>query len=415
MEQFEKLITDLCPNGVPVCALGEIGTIVSGLRSKSKDDFTEGNTPYVSYVEIFNNPGIDFVPEKRVKVESKENQNAIQLGDVLVTGSSETLNECGMTAVVTWEPTLPIYLNSFCFIWRPNNGVELDPHFAKHLFRGRNFRDRVIQTANGVTRQNISKHKFLDIEIPLPPILVQRKVASVLNKFTELEAELEAELESRRIQYEHYRSHLLSFHGVEAVDVPTYPLGEMVEIINGYAFRSSKYSDDGVRVLRITNVQNGRIVDADPKYYPLSSIAEITRYLLREDDLLMSLTGNVGRVGQISSALLPAALNQRVACLRVRDTDKVNLRYLYHLLDDSRFESDCLAAANGSAQANLSTEWLKDYLVQIPPLETQMEIVGILDTFTELEAELEAELKARKSQYEYYRDSLLSFKELEVA
>ena len=85
MNPVEKLISNLCPNGVPVYALGAIGTTVSGLRGKSKDDFSDGNAPYVSYVEIFNNPGLDFVPEKRVKVGSGENQSAIRLGDILIT------------------------------------------------------------------------------------------------------------------------------------------------------------------------------------------------------------------------------------------------------------------------------------------------------------------------------------------
>jgi len=191
------------------------------------------------------------------------------------------------------------------------------------------------------------------------------------------------------------------------------PMGEVVEILNGFAFKSSEYVESGIRVLRISNVQKGKIVDAEPKFYPLASHDEIARYLLREGDLLMSLTGNVGRVGQISSALLPAGLNQRVACLRVKDTKTLNLRYLFHFLDDKSFELDCLSAANGSAQSNLSTEWLKDYSITLPPLDIQNEIVRILDTFVELDAELDAELKARKSQFEFYRSHLLSFRDNE--
>ena len=207
MNRFETLIDSLSPNGVRYASLGSIGQTVSGLRGKSKEDFSDGNAPFVSYVDIFNNPAINFIPSKLVKVGASENQSEVQLGDVLVTGSSETKNECGMTAVVTATPSVPVYLNSFCFIWRPNKDVDLYPDFSKHLFRGRAFRDKVIQTANGVTRQNISKPKFLAIEIPLPPLKVQEEIAAVLDKFTELEAELEA----RRTQYEYYRNKLLDF------------------------------------------------------------------------------------------------------------------------------------------------------------------------------------------------------------
>jgi len=74
-------------------------------------------------------------------------------------------------------------------------------------------------------------------------------------------------------------------------------LGEVCEILNGFAFKSEKYTGQGIRVLRITNVQKGLIVDDDPKYYPFDEEANIKQYMFKEGDLLMSLTGNVGRVG----------------------------------------------------------------------------------------------------------------------
>ena len=96
-------------------------------------------------------------------------------------------------------------------------------------------------------------------------------------------------------------------------------IGEICEIINGFAFKSNKYVPQGIRVIRITNVQNGYIEDKDPKFYPFETTNEIERYLLKEGDLLISLTGNVGRVGRLPISMLPAALNQRVACLRKKD------------------------------------------------------------------------------------------------
>ena len=107
-------------------------------------------------------------------------------------------------------------------------------------------------------------------------------------------------------------------------------LGDICEVINGFAFKSEKYVDKGIRVMRITNVQKGTIVDNDPKYYPNEEAPNIRQYLLNENDLLMSLTGNVGRVGLLQKELLPAALNQRVACLRIKSND-VLLKYLFHI------------------------------------------------------------------------------------
>lgn len=160
-------------------------------------------------------------------------------------------------------------------------------------------------------------------------------------------------------------------------------LGELVQVLNGYAFKSSLYENQGIRVLRITNVQKGNIVDDDPKYYPLSLTDEIRNYLLKESDLLMSLTGNVGRVGLLTKEMLPAALNQRVACLRIL-SNGLNLGFLFHYLNSDKFEQDAVLSAKGIAQKNMSTEWLKDYKLPLPPISVQQTIVSELDKINEL-------------------------------
>jgi type I restriction enzyme M protein len=154
----------------------------------------------------------------------------------------------------------------------------------------------------------------------------------------------------------------------------TVELGSVTEILNGYAFKSENYVDSGVRVIRITNVQKGKIVDNNPKFYPLDTIEPIERFKLKEGDLLISLTGNVGRVGILPKDLLPAALNQRVACLRVI-SDNLDPRFLFSLLNKDTFENECIKNSSGVAQKNLSTVWLSKYQIPLPPLEVQKEII----------------------------------------
>ena len=190
-------------------------------------------------------------------------------------------------------------------------------------------------------------------------------------------------------------------------------LKKIADILNGFAFKSSKYTKNGIRIIRISDVQKGKISDKDLKFYPEDSKNEIKKYLLKENDLVMSLTGNVGRVAMLSKNDLPAGLNQRVACIRVKD-DFVLTRYLFHFFDQDSFEYEAMMNATGGGQKNMSTIWLGKYKIPIPPLEVQKEIVRILDKFTALEAELEAELEARKRQYEYYREQLLTFGDDEV-
>src|SRR3989338_2385325 len=157
-------------------------------------------------------------------------------------------------------------------------------------------------------------------------------------------------------------------------------LGDVCKILNGYAFKSENYTNNGTRVIRITNVQKGKIVDDDPKYYPLDTKEPVERYKLLENDLLISLTGNVGRVGLLSRELLPAALNQRVACLRA-NTEKIRNKFLYHVLNIETFENDCIASASGIAQKNLSTVWLSKYKIPLPPIEIQQQIMDELDGY----------------------------------
>lgn len=154
-------------------------------------------------------------------------------------------------------------------------------------------------------------------------------------------------------------------------------LGDACDILNGFAFKSDKYVEDGIRIIRIANVPKGYIEDNAPVFYPINS-ADLEKYMLEEDDLLMSLTGNVGRVALLQKEMVPAALNQRVACLRLK-TGGIKKRFLFHILNSDFFEQQCVRAANGVAQKNISTEWLKDYEIPLYSIGEQLKITDVLD------------------------------------
>ena len=160
-------------------------------------------------------------------------------------------------------------------------------------------------------------------------------------------------------------------------------LGEVCEILNGFAFKSLLYVNEGIRIIRITNVQKGYIEDSDPKYYPIEYTNSIEKYILKENDLLMSLTGNVGRVGLISKTMLPAALNQRVACLRTIDS-LISKEYVFQFLNSDLFEQSPIRSSNGVAQKNLSTDWLKKVEITYPSVEQQELITSTLNLIERL-------------------------------
>lgn len=161
-------------------------------------------------------------------------------------------------------------------------------------------------------------------------------------------------------------------------------LGDVCDILNGYAFRSENYVDEGIRIIRIANVQKGYIEDKEPQYYPFESEEDISKYYLQENDLLISLTGNVGRVALLPKEMLPAALNQRVACLRMKDDSCISKDYLFHLLDSDDFENQCIRSAKGVAQKNMSTKWLMEYEIPIFDNVTQTHLISIFGIIDQL-------------------------------
>ena len=154
---------------------------------------------------------------------------------------------------------------------------------------------------------------------------------------------------------------------------------DFCNISNGFAFKSDKYiSENGARVIRITNVQKGKIVDNDPKLYPFSELDKLEAYKIFEGDILMSLTGNVGRVGRFPKELLPAYINQRV-CRVMPKNEKLDTNFLFHFLNSDVFENEAIKNSAGAAQLNLSTKWLGDFEIPLPNLATQQRIATILD------------------------------------
>ena len=154
-------------------------------------------------------------------------------------------------------------------------------------------------------------------------------------------------------------------------------IGDVCDVLNGFAFKSENYVSSGIRVIRIANVQKGYIEDTTPAFYPLDS-GGLDKYMLENGDLLMSLTGNVGRVAMLEADMLPAALNQRVACLRLKSS-RISKKYLFHILNSDYFEQQCIQSSKGVAQKNMSTEWLKDYEIPLYSPEHQNKIVSVLD------------------------------------
>jgi type I restriction enzyme S subunit len=389
--------------------LDEIGTIYSGLTGKSKADFSDGNARFVTYVNVFNNLATDVSPRDFVQVRPGERQNRVRYGDVLFTASSETAEEVGMSSAVTVEPPEPLYLNSFCFGFRPSE-TALDPEFTKHLFRSTAIRRQIIRTANGVTRINISKRRFCGVVIPVPPLEVQREIVKVLDRFTELEAELEAELQARRVQYEYYASAALSSvpAGIEV------RLGDVATIVRGASPRPIRAfvteDEDGIPWIRIGDIApGGKYITRTAQRITRAGAAKSRS--VHAGDFVLSNSMSFGRpyISKITGCI-------HDGWLAISDYDESFVPdYLYHLLRSAPIQAEFARRAGSGAVQNLNADIVKSVTVPVPPLQEQRQVVKLLDKFetlvNDVSVGLPAELIARRKQYEYYRDRLLTFQE----
>lgn len=189
------------------------------------------------------------------------------------------------------------------------------------------------------------------------------------------------------------------------------PLGDVCRFINGFAFKSSLFKETGEPIIRITNI-NGTDIDLnDIKYFDLRDYkSNLHQYIVEYGDILIAMSGaTTGKIGFYSHNS-NAYLNQRVGKF-VPNERILNNRYLFHFLCSKT--NELYIMAGGGAQPNLSSiKLMNDVIIPLPPLVVQEEIVRILDIFTTHVAELQAELQARKEQYEYYRNQLLTFNKI---
>lgn len=180
----------------------------------------------------------------------------------------------------------------------------------------------------------------------------------------------------------------------------TVVLGDVIELQNGYAFKSSEYSDDGYFLMRITNVQQGYIQNNNPKYVNIPYKSKLQQFILNEGDILMSLTGDVGRVGVLKEENLPAALNQRVARIIIKSLLNLDEKYLFNLLNSDEIREKIESLGHGAAQLNVSTKDILSIEIPLPPLSTQKKIVAKLDSvFAEIDkAKTASEANAKNAE-----------------
>lgn len=418
MSHIDDLLAELCPGGVPFVSLADVARTVSGLSGKTKTDFSDGNSRFVTYKNVFANLVVDENVQDFVKVSINEKQNRLHVGDVVFTGSSENVEDVGLSSVVTTEPQEPLYLNSFCFVVRFTDPLLLLPAFSKYLFRSAALRKQIRLTASGVTRINVSKGRFLKIRIPVPPLEVQREIVRILDQFTQLEAELETELEAelaaRSRRYAHFQQ--LAFLRLNEPEVRKVPLREVGTWYGGGTPSKSRadYWKSGTIPWISPKDMGHRTLSSTEDYITETAVAEsATKLVPKESVALVVRSSILNHTLPIAFVPVAASLNQDMKA--VVAGPGIAPRYLFHALRAHRVNLLRAARRSGGSVGSLESGKLWTFEIPVPGLQEQERLVALLDEFDtcveELRSSLTCEVSARRKQYEYYRDRLLTFKE----
>ena len=161
--------------------LGELGTTYTGISGKTSSDFGHGDARFITYMNVYSNAIANPLMVEPIEIDQK--QNEVKVGDVFFTTSSETPDEVGMSSVLL-EKQGTVYLNSFCFGYRPKEKIDL--HYLAFMLRSEVVRKKIIFLAQGISRYNISKNKMMEISVPLPTIEEQSKIGGFLNNLDNL-------------------------------------------------------------------------------------------------------------------------------------------------------------------------------------------------------------------------------------
>ena len=267
----------------------------------------------------------------------------------------------------------------------------------------------------GAGIQHPSMAKVLAMRIPLPPLKVQLEIVKILDTFTELQAELDAELEARRRQYEHYRHSLLSF---AADEVRWVPMGDVLEQVIDHRGKTPKklggdWAAEGHRVISALNIKNGIVDENDHHYIDNITYNKWMRVPLAPGDVLLTSEAPLGSLAFIDRDV-DWAIGQRVYALRPKASE-LDGRFLLHLLAGGPPRMDLFKRSSGSTVSGIRQSELVQVAVPLPPMDEQRRIARILDRFdalvNDISLGLPAEIAARRKQYEFYRDRLLSFEE----
>lgn len=389
MSKLEELIQQYCPDGVEWKALGE-ATIMKRGTSATKGIMQEGDVPVISggrqpafYCNVSN-----------------------RTGEVITVAGSGA----GAGYVQYWNE--PIFV---CDAFSIQGNETLKTKYVYYILT--NIQEKIYSTKKGGGVPHVHISSIDKFEIPVPPLPVQEEIVRILDNFTELQAELQAELQKRKLQYNYYLDNLLSFNRGQT-EVRWMKLKDVAtQWYRGAGIKREEVSEDGMPCIRYGEIHTTYNIWFDDCISHADESKQVSRKYAEKGDILFAITSeDVPFVGN-SVAYLG---NERILVGGDIVVMKHNQdpKYMAYALSTSDAIKQKGKGKVKSKVVHTNVPSLQEIVIPIPSMTEQKRIASILDRFdtltTDLTQGLPAEIEKRRQQYEYYRDKLLTFKRKEA-
>ena len=422
MSKISELITQLCPNGVDYIPISELGTLTRGKRFVHADAVDKG-IPCIHYGELYTYYGVStYTTKSFVREELKDKLRYAHKNDVIIVGAGE--NDVDIGIAVAYLGDEDVAIHDACYILTQKN----NPKYISYCLRTEYYHSQIKKYVSRGKICAISAASIGKAELPIPPLEIQDEIVHILDEYSEktekLCKELGAELTARKKQYEYYRDLLLDFgvHGGGTSECEWRTLGTVIiSLKTGLNPRqnfSLNENDSNLPYITGKDIYDNAInITERTDRITTDALTLINKRANLESGLLLFAstgTGTVGRMAIIQEYNNDWGISETLYAIKVNESIILTsflLHYLYSASAKSQFEPKI---SKGSVP-HLKVKDLENVKVPIISIEEQTRIVSILDRFDKLcndiSEGLPAEIEARRKQYEYYRDKLLSFKE----